>query len=311
MNVKTVPMRVVDARTFQTQLGSLANTLALKVEREGPKLLKPVFAAADLCIMLRQSLCTYELFCFVNADERRKNGADWKAGYSASILPLIRCMIDCLYNITVILSKPGEKGYQFRKSGYKKALDALDADEKRYGNYPSWDEYVRRMRDSIHNSMHMDGLTLDEVNAVKNHDHWPTLGAYLGNTTDPALTPHKEFLRKLTLGFWREYSGMAHATFQGLLPTAMFYAPDTIPMEHRDHFENVVVERMIAVHVSRAAGILLCTLTEVQAHFHFNDARINQRLHEVWNALVLVPEIEDLHAERYEKLMKENGINPK
>jgi hypothetical protein len=30
------------------------------------------------------------------------------------------------------------------------------------------------------------------------------------------LTIHKEFLKKLTYGFWREHSGMAHGAFEGL-----------------------------------------------------------------------------------------------
>jgi len=36
----------IDARTFQHQLGKLANTIALKVEREGVKVMKPQFTAA-------------------------------------------------------------------------------------------------------------------------------------------------------------------------------------------------------------------------------------------------------------------------
>jgi hypothetical protein len=48
-------------------------------------------------------------------------------------------MIDCLYNITAILKSPGPKGYQFRESGFKQILTALDADERRYGGDPKWD----------------------------------------------------------------------------------------------------------------------------------------------------------------------------
>lgn len=70
------------------------------------------------------------------------------------------------------------------------------------------------------------------------------------------------------------------------------------------------VEGVIAQHVSRAAAILLCTLTELQAHFKFDGARINERLHQVWNALLRVPEIKELYDERYAQLMRDKGINP-
>ena len=96
MEIKKEPPKPgIDARTFQTQLASLANTLALKVEREAIKTVKPSFVAVDIYVMIRQSLSIYQLFFFLNADERRQKDARWTV-YSAAILPLVRCMIDCL-----------------------------------------------------------------------------------------------------------------------------------------------------------------------------------------------------------------------
>jgi hypothetical protein len=294
----------IDARTFQTQLATLANTLAFKVEREASKTMKPAFAAVDMFVMLRQSLAIYELFCFVNADETRKSGS-WRVGYSVAILPLIRCMIDCLYNITVILAYPAE-GYHFREIGYKWALQGLADDAARYGGDPKWDDYISRLRGGIQYGMGLDGITPEEVNAAT---MWPTLSRYLKpDGKNEPLTQHQEFLKKLTFGFWQEYSGMAHATFNGLMPIAMFYTPDKIQHEDRDRFYNVNVEQMIATHIVRAAGVLLCTLTEVQAHFRFDGARINERLHEVWDALLTVPEIKELYDGRYAELMKQKNI---
>src|SRR5271166_6063782 len=230
--------------------------------------MRPAFAAVDIFVMLRQSLNIYELFCFVNADETRKSGS-WRVGYSVAILPLVRCMIDCLYNITVILAYPA-KGYHFREIGYKWTLQGLDADASRYGGDPKWDEYIGRLRRGMQSGMSQDGITREEVSAAT---FWPTLSRYLKpDGKDVPLTPHQEFLKKLTYGFWQEYSGMAHATFNGLMPIAMFYTPDKIQHEDRDRFYNVNVEQMIAIHVARAAGVLLCTLTEVQAHFRFDGA---------------------------------------
>ncbi len=51
-----------------------ANTLALKVEREASKTIKPAFGAEDIFVMLRQSLTIYDLFCCLNAEETRKSG---------------------------------------------------------------------------------------------------------------------------------------------------------------------------------------------------------------------------------------------
>jgi len=41
-----------------------------------------------------------------------------------------------------------------------------------------------------------------------------------------------------TYGFWREYSAMAHATFEGLLPAAIYFTPGDVPHEQRDIFHT-------------------------------------------------------------------------
>jgi hypothetical protein len=297
----------LDARTFQHQLVELANTLALKVQREGPKILpRPVWVTTDTFVLLRQAMHTYDLFFFLNADERRQKDVDWRVAYSVASLPLIRCMIDCLYNVTVILQNPGVKGYQFRESGYKKTLEALDADERRYGGDPQWDAYIAKQRVFLGSVMHSDGLAESEVRQAKS---WPTLSAYLRVKKNVSLTPHQEFLKKLTYGFWQEYSGMAHATFEGLLPTAMFYTVKDVPHEFRSNVETAI-DTVIAIHIPRLAAILLCMLTEVQTYFRFDGARINQRLHLVWNALLPAPEVKELYDLRYAKLMADKGITP-
>jgi hypothetical protein len=307
MAEQTTPRIDIDARTFQKQLGELANTVGLKVEREGPKLLGAAgFVAIDIYVMIRQALTIYDLLFFLNADERRNSDINWKVSYSAAVLPLVRCVIDCLYNITVLIENPGPNGYRFRESGFKLALSALDNDEKQYAGDKSWDGYIAERRRFIAQAMQIHGLTLEEV---KNAKTWPTLSGYLRVKKGVALTSNQEFLKKLTFGFWQEYSGIAHATFQGLMTAAIFYSAQDVPYEHRPHFETVLVENMISTNIFRAAGILLCIVTEVQASFRFEGARINQRIHEVWNALILAPEIKELYDGRYARLMHDKGID--
>ncbi|SRR6266849_896502 len=296
----------LDARTFQQKLDELTTTLAFKVQREGYQHgLQPAFVVPDIYFLLRQAQQTYNLFFFLNADERRQKDVDWRVAYSAVILPLVRTMIDCLYNITAILQNPGVKAYEFRASGYKLTLRALDADEQRYGGDPKWDDYIASQRKMIAFDMRANGFAESEVRSAPT---WRTLSGYLRIKKTAILSPHQEFLKKLTLGFWQEYSGMSHATFQGLLPIALFLAPKDLPQEDRHTVDNAVVV-MIATHIARLAGILLCTLTEVQAYCRFDGAHINRRLHEVWNALIVVPEIKELYDERYAQLMIEKGIH--
>ncbi len=296
----------IDGSAFQHQLDDLATTIAFKVQREGAGCLpKPIFVTADIYYLLRQAQRTYNLFCFINADETRQKDVDYRIAYSAVTLPLVRTMIDCLYNITAILKNPGPKGYQFRESGLKQILEALDADQQKYAGDPNWDAWIGDRRKQIDFEMRMTGLTEPEVRAAK---LWPTISGYL-RQKNPDLAAHQQFLRRFTYGFWQEYSGISHATFQGLLPIANFLAPKDLPHELRPIIEGQV-DVLIANHFSRVAAILLCTLTELQAYFKFEGARINERLHQIWTALLPAPEIKELFDERYAQLMREKGINP-
>jgi hypothetical protein len=296
---------LIDARKFQQPLSDLTETLSLKVQREAPKLgFQPVFTTMDLYFLLKLSHQTYRLFYYVNGEVRRGTDTDWHVSFSVVSLPLVRTMIDCLYNVAAILANPGPKGYQFRESGYRKTLLALDADEERYGGDPRWDTDIANRRDMIRRGMALDGITAQEAHGAKT---WPTLGIYLKPAKNVPLTPIQKFLNELTFGFWEEYSGLAHGTFQGLLPMAIFLAPKEMPHEFRPRVE-VAVDSVLSLHMSRVAGILLCTLTEVQAHFRFDGARINERLVSIWKSLLPIPEIRELYKSRYAKLMRERGL---
>ncbi|PYT97363.1 MAG: hypothetical protein DMG38_20065 [Acidobacteria bacterium] len=78
----------------------------------------------------------------------------------------------------------------------KKALQAFDADEQRYGGDAKWDNYMALQRQTIASEMRMNGFTEAEV---RNAPEWRTLSGYLSVKKTVNLAPHQEFLRKLTL----------------------------------------------------------------------------------------------------------------
>lgn len=302
----------IDASTFQKPLLDLAEVLAQKVNREGKNLLpsRPIFVATDIFVLVRLAMRTYDLLFYINADERRQNDCFWRPVYTMVSLPLVRNMIDCLFNVTLILQDPAHNGALFRKSGFKRALNALDGDEKRYGGEPKWDEWIRRNRDGFDVGIRVSGLTMSEVLAETNS--WPTMGKYIGDKRPGgSFSPHQDFLRTFTFGRWREYSAMAHGAFEGLFPVAMYFIPDSFPHEERPKLD-ATYPKILSMHMLRSAGILLCIVTELQLYFRFDDsgARINERIHSMWNVLMPVFEVKELYEERYKKLLEERGINP-
>jgi hypothetical protein len=300
----------LDASTFQEPLVKLAEVLAQKVKREAPRLLAaPSFVSVDLHVLIRQAMYTYNALFYLNADERRKTDTFWRTAYSVVTLPLIRNMIDCLYNITAILQDPGANGPWFRRSGYKKALAAFDEEEARYSGRPEWDEWIRNGRDGLDFQIRAVGLAMPDV---LSSDPWPTLGKYVSDKrAGGTFTPHQDFLRTFTYGRWREYSAMAHGGFEGLMRAGMFYIADSMPHEERPRIEDAHL-RVFSANIARAALMLLCIITELQAHFRFDDdgARINERIHKMWDALMPVFEVKELYNERYCQLMKDRRIDP-
>ena len=79
-------------------------------------MIKSPFAAVDIYILVRQAQRSYDLFFYLNAEEHRAEPG-WRAVYTIVALPVIRSMIDCLYNITVMLEDPQTKPIEFRRSG--------------------------------------------------------------------------------------------------------------------------------------------------------------------------------------------------
>jgi hypothetical protein len=298
----------IDAATFQKPLGQLAEVLAQKVKREAPTLLAaPHFVSVDLHVLIRQAMYTYDLLFYLNADERRETDPYWRNAYTIVTLPLIRNMIDCLYNITAILQNPSINGSWFRKSGFRKALAALQEDEARYGGQPKWDDWIKRNRDGLDFQMRTIGFVIAEVLVQA---PWPTMGKYISDKQPGGtITPNQDFLKTFTYGHWREYSAIAHGAFEGLMPIAMYFISDSVPHEDRPKIDELH-PRILSLHIARAAVILLCIITELQAYFHFDGANINERIHGVWNALMPVFEVRELYDERYAQLMKDKGIYP-
>lgn len=304
----TEDMENIDARSFERPLQELAETIAQKVHREAPKMLSaPPFVSLDMFVLIRHAIYTCKLLFYVNADERRQNDSDWNPAYTFVTAPLVRSLIDVLYNITLILEDPETNGSRFRKSGFHKELSDLAEDEGRYGGQPKWDAYIQDKRKRLDLAIRSSGLSATEI--LKQHS-WKTLGKYVTEKgPGGTLTPHQLFLKTFTYGMWREYSAMSHGGFEGLLDSAAFYTRDAQRHEFRLTMDEAY-PKMMSLHISRAAAVLLCIVTEVQAYFRFEGASIGARIHKIWSALMPAFEVKELFDERYSQLMIERGIKP-
>lgn len=258
----------------------------------------------DIGVILRQLNQTYNLIRFINADETRFGVVGYLQPYSFVSLPLVRTMIDGFYNCTALLYNPSNS-HTFRISGYFRIREAIRTDEARYSNDPAWRQYLDVVRGNLQKGMRADGFTDADLDNKANE--WPLLGKYLGTKPD---TPHKQMLRKLTLGFWKEYSSISHASYDGLVNIFPMIAMDRLPHEKRPIVDEAV-DRFITMHFGRAAGVLLCLLTQIQHYFRFDGADIDKRLGEIWGALIPMLEVRELYEFKFRSLLKEPpDLNP-
>ncbi len=302
----------VDAKTFQKPIARLADVMVEKAFREGAARCGwPACVSEDVPMMLRYSMSLYNLLFYLNADVTRANDTGWRVHYGVSALSLIRSLIDCLYNVTTILQSPADKGPGYRKSGLKKILKDLEEDRQRYSERPEWQEYVKERRGPVERLIQMSGFTLDEV--FKASD-WLTLGKYM-NQKQPGgvLTEHQEFLKTFTLRNWRQYSALSHGAYEafagtlGQVPVGAYYVTDFLPHADRPKV-NKSYDLLISTHIGRAATVLLCLITEIQAYCRFDGASINDRICTMWEVLLPLFEANELYEGRYAKLMADHGI---
>jgi hypothetical protein len=88
----------IDAKEFQEPLWKLAEAMAELVIREGHKQLPAAYISQDIQFMIRHAIATYNLLFYLNADERREQDTSWNYAYGVAAAPLVRTLIDCLYN---------------------------------------------------------------------------------------------------------------------------------------------------------------------------------------------------------------------
>ena len=124
--------------------------------------------------------------------------------------------------------------------------------KKDIGGKPVWDAWIKNNRDAIYFCIRNDHLSMAEVMATST---WPTMGQYIGRLrSGGTITPHQEFLKTFSYGKWREYSALAHGSFEGLLLTAPIYIRDSMPHEELDKIDESH-SRLLFIHIGRAAGL--------------------------------------------------------
>src|SRR5262249_33190687 len=160
-----------------------------------------------------------------------------------------------------------------RKSGLKRVLNDLEEEHNEHLGEPEWEAWYAERRRLIETYLiRPSGFTLTEV---ENQSMWPTLGTYVrSRTTDESIANHQKFLRSFTHLAWRQYSALSHGAYEaftgllGPVPVGAYYMRDFLPHEDRPKVDQSY-DLFVSTHIGRAAIVLLCIITELQAYCRF------------------------------------------
>ena len=127
-------------------------------------------------MLLRMSNETLNLLWFINSDENMADTSSGKPIYTVVVFPLVRNMIDNLYNITYILKDPAARGRAFRLSGIMKEQKMIGDEATRYSGRPEWDAWIKESREKLELNVRQLKATQAEIDATP---EWITFGKYV------------------------------------------------------------------------------------------------------------------------------------
>jgi hypothetical protein len=183
----------------------------------------------------------------------------------------------------------------------------IEEDRQTYAGQPEWESYCDEQLKALDILIRGSGFAEVEIRRATT---WRSMGTYILQGKPEDATPHQKFLKTFTHMQWRQYSALSHAAYDGYigeLPAAAYFMEDSMPRESRGDLDRMYLA-FLTRHIGRAAMILLCIVTELQLHFRIGEHHINERIIEMWNALMGVFEVKEIYDERYCGLMQEKGI---
>ena len=301
------PLVAINASDFQSELATASERMVQKLDREFRTLIVTApfnakeYVATDLIAIFRQAICTKNLLFYLHSDERRNNDPDWRESYTFACLPLVRTIIDDLYNTIRIINDPHANGTLFRRAGYNKAFRALEEQEALHGDDQARVKHLQLKKHRLLVAMVEDGIALK---SLSKKDKWDTLSAYLREAAKKS-DEASAFLKGFIHGDWAQYSAMAHGGFEGLMETAGFFTRDFFDVRIRE-IQDARYPGEMTRHVMRAATLILCILTELKARFEIKDEQLDTNIHNLWETMRIDLNTNKLYLGRYQDLISKS-----
>jgi hypothetical protein len=278
-----VERRALDYGTFGPELGLLFKTIENKLRNQWPVRLRSEGALFVLQGHVVVSHTTYRTIVHLCSDNPLQDGR--RAEYAIAAPPLIRTILDAVFNFVYIFQDLTPRLDRFYKGGWREIREEHDRLRDAYGKDPDWQEWLRDFTAYVESGPQLFGITNEEVAELKRLPYWPTPAQML---RDSSLDDSRRaFLRYLNDWFYRELSSDSHLSLPGLSRRAVPLLGSAVPMD--DYRSDCVFT---------AATLSTALLSETQITMRWPD--VGPRLEYVWTMLgEHWPAAKEVHERRY------------
>jgi hypothetical protein len=132
--------KALDYGVIKNDWTSLLKGMALKLEREFPSALASQGAREFFWLTFRVALNTYNTLVFICADKQPDPFR--KLEFTISCPPLVRTLVDSLFNVVFVLEDIEPRIVWYYKSGWRESHERLLRYSKAYGSLEGWQEWL-------------------------------------------------------------------------------------------------------------------------------------------------------------------------
>lgn len=270
--------------TFGPQLSSLYEAVVNKLRLEWPKALNHEGASFLLRGQVAVSRVTYKTVVHLCADNPIAEGR--RPEYALSSTPLIRTLLDALFNLVFLLDDLDKRKEHFFRGGWREIKEEFERLNTAYADDEEWATWLSDFAAFIERGRIEFGITDEEAaQSRKTLPYWPTPGQM---KKDTSLAPdRKAFLEFMEDWFYRALSSDSHLSMPGLARRA-------IPiLEGHASLDDYRSECVFV-----AATLSLALLSEVQMTMRWPD--LTPRFEYLWTILAEHwPDARNVYERRY------------
>lgn len=282
--------KVLDFGVVQKDWDSLLEGMTLKLEREFPAGAASTGARELLWLTFRVALNTYRSMAYVCGD--KPPDPLRRLEYAISCPPIVRTLVDTLFNVIFALEDLEQRATWYYKSGWREDQEKLEQYEKEYGHLEEWKSWLEVFKKGHEHGRGVWGITEEEYKNPKLIEWWPIPSWMISK----ARPDNQGFLQFLNDWYYRELSQESHLSFPGLVARgSLLMALD----KKEEHAEEHLVQNK-STQMVMAVTLLLGLCSEIEHHFNFG---FKQRIVVLWGIFSELPIPKEMYDKRYAKLL--------